>query len=238
MRLGPKLAAVVAAAFAGAAGVGAYLDWIWWPVYSGLMLTLAAIAILAVAGSLTLIARHHGRVRRVGFVTIAIGVGLLAGQNLGPSREPLIHQFGGTMTLRLEAPVVAVATGPADCTNVARATEFSVTGDSNMTLDTADRPFVMVYVNVGDRWKAIDGVPRKDGVRLDLGLEGRLATEAGKPVATQMQATPSSTVVATFGNAGGSIHFANLVARTGPDSTGEQMDLAETLEWTCGEVQP
>jgi len=32
------------------------------------------------------------------------------------------------------------------------------------------------------------------------------------------------------------MRFADLVAQNGLDFTGQSMDLAGTLEWTCGEV--
>ncbi len=129
-----------------AAVLGAYVDWIWWPVYSGLMLTIAALAILLVGAIVAFVGR--ATVRWIGLVVLAVGIGLVAGQNLGPSREPLIYQPGGTMTLRLESPIIASATSPADCTNVGSETEFQVTGDPNMRLDTSDHPFVFVYLNV------------------------------------------------------------------------------------------
>jgi hypothetical protein len=226
--------------FAVAAIVGAYLDWIWWPVYSGLVITLAAGAILFVGGVLALIGRgiHSGIVRRIALVVLVVGVGLVAGQNLGPSREPLINPSGGTITLRLESPVVGVATGPANCTNVASATEFAVSGDPNIRLDTPDRPFVSIYLDVGDRWQVLRDTLRKDGVRLDIGVTAELVSDAGKPSTIGMQAAESSTLKSTFSNAGGSIRFANLVAQSGPDFNGQSMDLAGTLEWTCGAAPP
>jgi hypothetical protein len=226
--------------FVVAAIVGAYLDWIWWPVYSGLVITLAAGAILFVGGVLALIGRgiHSGIVRRIALVALAVGIGLVAGQNLGPSREPLINPSGGTMTLHLESPVVGVATGPANCTNVASATEFAVSGDPNIRLDTPDRPFVSIYLDVGDRWQVLRDTLRKDGVRLDIGVTAELVSDAGKPSTIGMQAAESSTLKSTFSNQGGSIRFAGLVAQSGPDFNGQSMDLAGTLEWTCGAAPP
>jgi len=229
---------IAAIVFVVAAIVRAYLDWIWWPeAYGGgLMITLAAGAILLVGGILALIRR--GIVRRIALVVLAVGIGLVAGQNLGLSREPLINEGGGTMTLRLESPVVGVATSPADCTNVASATEFQVSGDPNMRLDTPDRPFVSVYFNVGDCWRVLRDTPRKDGILLNIGITGALVSDAGKPSPIGMQATESSTLESTFSNEGGSIRFAGLVAQSGADYSGESMDLAGTLEWTCGAVLP
>ena len=232
------LIAIGAIVFAVAAIVGAYLDWLWWPVAygGGLLIALAAGAILLVGGIVALVGR--GIVRRGALVVLALGLGIVAGQNLGPSREPLIYQSGGTMTLRLESPFVGVATGPVDCTNVASATEFQVSGDPNNRLDTPDRPFVSVYVDVGDRWRVLGDRPRKDGVRLNIGLTGALVTDNGKPGSIGMQATESSALSSTFGNQGGSIRFAQLAPQGGPDFTGESVDLSGTLEWTCGPVSP
>jgi hypothetical protein len=124
------------------------------------------------------------------------------------------------------------------CTNVASATEFQVSGDPNMRLDTPDQPFVSVYLDVGDRWQVLRDGPRKDGVLLDIGIMGALVTDAGKPGAIGMQATDSSTLESTFSNSGGSIRFAHLVARSGPDFTGGSMDLAGTIVWTCSASRP
>ena len=221
----------VALIFAFASVLGAYLDWIWWPVYSGITITIAAIVILVPAGPIAAIGR--GKVRSLGVIALVVGMGLLAGQNLGPSREPLIQSFNGTMTVHLDTPVVATASGSASCSTVASGTEISVSGDPNMQLDTPDQPLLSVYLNKGDRWEANDNAPRKNGVRLELGLDGRLVPADGKPVATEMQVGPSSTVVVSFSNTAGSIRFADLVAKTGPDSTGDSIDISGLIEWTC-----
>jgi len=49
-----------------------------------------------------------------------------------------------------------------------------------------------------------------------------------------MDAGPSSTLVSSFTNEGGSIAFSNLEPRVHPDLTGEPMELVGTVEWTCG----
>lgn len=38
-----------------AAVVGAYVNWLWWPVYSGLMITLVAIGLLLVGGFVAIV---------------------------------------------------------------------------------------------------------------------------------------------------------------------------------------
>ncbi len=222
--------------------MGAYGGWILWDQEaSGIMIPIGAIALLLIGGVLVLVSRFVGRVvlRRVALVLVAAAVGLLVGYGIGPKREPLIQQFGGTLTLHLESPVVADATGPVYCTNVASATEFNISGDPNNRLETPDRPFVSVYVNVGDRWEILRDVPRKDGVLLNIGITGVLVTDpSGKPGTVGMQATEASTLESKFSNEGGSIRFANLAPQTGFDYNGESMDLAGTLEWTCGSPAP
>jgi hypothetical protein len=215
-----------------AAGVvGAWIDWLWWPVYVGLTLTLAAIAITIVGGILALIPRRP--VRLVGVVVLAVGIGLLLGQNLGPSREPLLVR-DGSITIRLEAPYQAMATGPATCSTVESGTEFSIYGDPNLRLDTAGEPFVMIATDTGNRWRVRSDAPTKDGVLLQIGITQALVAEDGKPSTTGMQATPSSTLESTFTPDAGRIRFAGLSPMTGVDYNGDSIDLAGTVEWTCG----
>ena len=219
--------------FALATAVAAYLDWLWWPVAygGGLLLTLAAALFLLVGGIATLVGR--GIVRRLALLVLAVGVGMVAGLGLGPSREPLIQQFGGTITMHLTAPVVAVATGAVECTNVASATEFNVSG----RLQHPPRhPRQSLHLHLREHGGSLATVDesRKDGVRLTIGVTGALVTDAGKPGTIGMQATESSTLESRFSNTGGSIRFGHLAAQTGPDFTGDSMDLAGTLDWTCG----
>ena len=119
------LAAVLLIAFGLAAILGAYLDWVWWPVYWGIALTVVALPICLIGAVLAAFGR--GLLRRIGLVILVIGVGLLAGQNLGPSRAPLLYA-DGSMTVVLDGPIVATASGPASCQNVADGTEISVAG--------------------------------------------------------------------------------------------------------------
>ena len=138
-------------AFVLAAIVGAYLDWIWWPVMHGVAITVATNLILitgaVVAGS------GRGLVRRTGLVILVVGIGVLAGQNLGPSRAELLVG-DGTLALTLDSPVPASGSGGASCNTVADGTEISVGGDANMALDLPDEPFVSVWFEKGDRWQA------------------------------------------------------------------------------------
>jgi hypothetical protein len=222
-------------AIAVAALVGAYIDWIWWPVYQGLLLAFAAVAILVVGAIIAIVG--SGIVRPIGLIVVSVGVGLVAGQNLGPSREPLIHTTGGAMILRLESPVVAEASGPADCTNVGSETEFQVSGGPRLELKPAERVVDQVYVTVGDRWDAIDDAPRKDGVRLDIAVTDLKIPDSGAPVMVVMGATGSSSLESTFSSEGGSLRFARLEPQSIDGmGGGAPVDLVGTIEWSCGEV--
>ncbi|MEO8207690.1 MAG: hypothetical protein ABI598_01550 [Chloroflexota bacterium] len=231
----------VVAAFLLAILAGAYGGWILWDQEaSGIMIPIGAIALLLIGGLLAMVSLDVGRVplRRVALVLVAAAVGLLVGYGVGPKREPLIQQFGGTLTLHLESPVVADATGPSTCLNVASGTEFYVGDDSNLRLETPDSPFVTIWIDSGDRWQVQNNSPRKNGVLLHIGISGALVTDAGKPSTIGMQATESSTLASTFSKKGGSIRFADLAPQTSADFNGESMNLAGTIEWTCGPAAP
>ena len=234
---GPFTVFVIAAAgFGLGALAGAYLNWLWWEIGSRPLATILGVAILIVGCIVALIPR--GIVRRIGLLILALGFGLLAGQNLGPSREPLISQSGGTMTLRLEAPVVAVATGSADCTNVASETEFSVQGSLDQPPGPLGSP-TGISIQLGDRFSYPRDNSRTDRVRLEIEVITELVPGSIKVLERiGMEATETSTLESTFSNEGGSIRFADLAALGGPVYTGESMDLAGTLEWTCGAALP
>ena len=212
----------------GAAVVGAWLDWLWWPVYSGIVITLVAVALLIVGGLIAVIPRR--RVRQTGFVLLTIAAGLLVGQVFGPSREELIVTEG-TMTLTLDSPTAETSSIMATCSLVPSGTEFSISGDPNMRLD--DGSFVSVYINRGNRWEVLRDVPRTNGVRLEIAVMGELVTD-DKPTAVGMQSVPSSTITSTLTNEGGRVEFARLSPMTGIDYSGESLDLSGTIEWSCG----
>ena len=234
---GPLTVFVIAAVgFGLGASAGAYLNWFWWEIGYRPLATILGVAILIVGYIVALIPR--GIVRRIGLLILAVGFGLLAGQNLGPGREPLISQSGGTMTLRLESPVVAVATGSADCTNVASETEFSVLGSLDQPPGQLGSP-TGISIQLGDRFSYPRDNSRTDRVRLEIEVITELVPGSIKLLnRIGMEATESSTLESTFSNEGGSIRFADLVALGGPGYTGESMDLAGTLEWTCGAALP
>jgi hypothetical protein len=230
-RPGRVMIMITVIAFALAAVVGAYLDWRFWVEVTGggLLVSLVAIVILVTSGLVAVLSR---RVRRIAIVAFAVGLGVIAGQVGGPSREPQIVQTG-TMTIHLTSPFIAVASGAASCQNVASGTEFQVGNDENARFDTSDGEFVSVFINKGDRWEVLSDAPRKDGVRLDIRITPTSIPISGKPGTSGMQADSSSPLTSTFSNTGGSIQFSNLVVQTGADFSGEAMNLAGTIDWTC-----
>jgi hypothetical protein len=223
--------AVLAIVGIAAAVVGAWLDWRWWPVYSGLTITLVAIGLLVVGALLALIPRRP--IRRAGLVVFIAAIGALLGQNLGPTREDLILAEG-TVTLSLERPFAETATAAATCNNVASGREISMNGDANMRL--SDRSFVSVYVDSGDRWEVRSDAPRSNGVRLQIDITPERVSDDGRPVGVGMQATPSSTVDLELTDEGGRVRFADLEPMADVDHNGDSMDLAGTIEWTCHPV--
>ncbi len=227
---------IAAAGFLLGTLVGAYLNWFWWEIGYRPLTTILALATLVVGGVVWMIGR--GMARRIALVVLAVGFGVLAGQSLGPGREPLLNHSAGTLTLRLHSPVAAVTTGSADCTTVASANEILVVGALDQPPGQLGSPDTIV-VQLGDRWAFPRDTSRPDRVRLEVGVTTQLVPGSIK-VLTKigMEATPSSTLEATFSNEGGSIRFANLAAVGGPAFTGEAMDLAGTLEWTCGPTLP
>jgi len=227
------VALVIVAAVAAVAG--AVFHWQLWDGESAavLMLGVASLLVLAVIVGVTgLLARV--RPLRIGAVVLLVaGIGMVVGIVAGPSREPLMQQFGGTMTLTLDSPVAATATGPADCTNVASGTEFSVSGDANMRLETPDRPFVMVFANGGDRWAARSDAPRSDGIRFQIEIQPQAVPADGKPTSGVYVATSASKVETTFDRDGGRIRFSGLAPQV---TSMPVMPYEGTLEWTCGPV--
>jgi hypothetical protein len=224
-----------------AAAVGAYLDWQWWHPTSGIMITIAAGAVLLLAGVVAL-----GRTPSTRMVSMAIGtvgIGLLLGQNLGPSREaPILGS--GTITLQLIEPAgAAEVTGRADCNLTASGDSFAVWGDPNIRLEVGDqelrdRDFVGISITAGDMWEA-GAEPRPDGIGLSLLVGGGgPIPEDGAPSEVMMASAASSELEGTIDQRSGSIRFSGLVVHptyeTGAGT--EPMDLAGTVSWTCEEL--
>jgi hypothetical protein len=230
---------VIAAAliFVVAAGLGAIGDWYWWPVYSGIVITLAAAAILLVAFVLAVIPRT-----RIASLLVAMaGIGLIAGQNLGPSR-PVLQPYEGTMTVTLTTPRATSGSLPIWCSMDASGAELSVSGESDVRLDIlpddpavpADvdqREFFFVSLTVGDRWQQ-GATPRPDGVRLSTIIG---SVKADDPE-TRMSSAPSSTLDLTRSGTGGTLSFGGLVVEATDQPARDPIDLAGTLTWDCGDA--
>jgi hypothetical protein len=242
MRRTPWLPVVILALLGiVAAAIGAYLDWQWWHPTSGIMVTIAAAAALLLAGAVAL-----GRTpvtRMVSMAIGAIGIGLLLGQNLGPSREtPLLGS--GTVTLQLSEPAdAAEVTGRADCNLTASGDNFAIWGDPNIRLevgdqDPHDRDFVGISITAGDMWQA-GAEPRTDGIGLSLLVGGGgPIPEDGAPSEVMMASALTSEIEGTVDQRSGSIRFSGLVVHPTYEAgaAAEPRDLAGTVSWTCEEI--
>jgi hypothetical protein len=218
-----------------AAAIGAYLDWLWWHPTQGIVVTLVAIGVILLAGLLFLFRRSF--TTRLAFIGLAIGVGLVIGQWLGPSREPLAGT-DGTMTMRLDGPVQAEATGRALCQTVASGQELYVSQDINSRLELDGVqpeafPFVSGSFSRGDRWQPDQG-RREDGLVVTVYMNSAVEPAAG-PTELYLHSDPSSTLEASEGGNNGSVRFSGLVVRSGEVEAilGVDGDVTGTLEWTC-----
>lgn len=223
--------------FLAAAGAGAYLDWIWWQHYSGLVITLAGGGLLLLAILPAIVPRG----RPIALLVAAIGLGLLAGQNLGPSR-PTLQATTGHVTVTLSSPRATTGSARATCAMDDGARELQVSGDPNLRLDIFpdnpaappdidQREFVGVYLSVGDRWEPV----RADEKALEL-IIGRVEGDASE---TRLMADNTSILALDWTADGGTGRFEGLIRDTrAPEATGEFAELAGTVEWTCGSDGP
>jgi hypothetical protein len=223
--------------FGMAAGLGAIGDWVWWPVYDGIVITLAAGGILLFAVVLAVIPRT----RTTGLLVAMVGVGLIAGQNLGPSR-PALQSYEGTMTVSLTSPRASSGTLSAWCSMDAAGAELSVSGDTDVRLDIlpddptipADidqREFLFVGLSIGDRWRQ-GATPRSDHVVL-WAMVGSVKVDHPE---TRMSSAPGSTLELVRSGSRGTLSFSGLVAEPAERPTGDPIDLAGTLSWDCGDA--
>ncbi len=219
-----------------AAAIGAYLDWLWWHPSEAIVITLVAIAAILLAGLLFLFRRTL--TTRLAFIGLAIGVGLLLGQWIGPSREPLTVSTG-TMTLTLGGPVQGVATGPADCSTVPSGEELQVTMDPNTRLEIPGvepqaYPFVSSTFAFGDRWQPDEG-SRDDGLVVSIYMNAALVPADGAPTELWLDSDPSSTIEHRQTGNNEIVQFSGLAVTSGEVAAilGTDGDVTGTLEWTC-----
>jgi hypothetical protein len=233
---GQSMALLVVVGVAAAA-IGAYLDWLWWHPTQGIVVTLVAIGAILLAGLLFLLRRSL--TTRLAFVGLAIGIGLLVGQWLGPSREPLILG-SGRMTLHLTGPIQADASGQADCQMVASGEELQVSMDPNTRLEIEglepqERPFVSGTFAYGDRWQPDEG-RRDDGLVLSISMGAAFEPASGPIPELLLHSAPSSSLEAgELGNSG-AVQFSELVVSQGDAESilGVDGDVTGILEWRCG----
>lgn len=220
------------------AAAGAYLDWRMWHPMSGIVVTFGALTILLV-GALAWATRVR-RIRPVAFGALAFGVGLVLGQNLGPSRPP-ISLVQGTLTIELTEPAnAAPITGRADCQLTPDGRNFEISGDPNLRIQIGDQPreerdAIQVALARGDMWE-YGAKSRDDGWSLLAVIsDSGPFTDDQVPTSAAMASDPTSELVASGDQRAGSIRFAGLAATDLGlgDAAASPVPLAGTLTWTC-----
>jgi len=233
VRSRPLVLGALVAAFVGSFVAAAYWEWIWWEPYNALLpylgegvLFLTAIVLAAIP-----------RARPFALVAAVAGLGLVAGQIMGPSRAELRHG-DGTVTIHLTAPVAATGSSAATCATSDGGTELQVSGDPNLRMnivpddpaapaDVDQREIVGVFLTVGDRWRRS---VRPDEIAFHL-MVGRV--EAELP-GSSMMAGPSTILSVDWTTRAGRAQFADLVPEArANEHAGPFIDVAGTVEWTC-----
>jgi hypothetical protein len=231
----PLWVAILLVIAGAAAVVGAYLDWLWWHPAKGILVTLVAIGALLLAGVLAALRRRATTPVALG--ALALGVGLLLGQAVGPSREAPQLQTG-SMTLRLDSPVAAEVSGRADCQTVPAGDQLQVTGDVNTRLplhgmEPQEYPSVMASVSSGDMWAPETG-RRDDEISLSLYLNAAFVT-GDAPTELWLRSTPSSQLSPSLDGNSGTISFSDLAVTEGDVEAilGVDGNVSGVLEWSC-----
>lgn len=233
----PGLMLLLALLVVAGVTAGVIWDWFNWHPMSAVMMTLAAIVVLLLG--VVLAVTRPRRSRLPGLMVLALGVGIVAGQVLGPSR-PELAIAEGALTMAVDQPASAEGTGVATCQWSAARDELQVSGDSNLRVDLLppiedapsdldQRAFVAVSITVGDRWP--DGVvARSDNIDLWLSVGGVTDGDAEVTLAT----SDASTLEVSWTPEGGSARFAGLVdATTGAAVGAPLVGLAGTITWAC-----
>lgn len=233
----PRVLLLLALLVVTGVAAGATWDWFNWHPMDAVLMTLAAIVVLVVGGVLAVV-RLRGS-RPAGLLVLALGVGMVAGQVLGPSR-PELAIAEGSLAMAMDQPAPAEGTGVATCQWSDARDELQVSGDHNLRIDLLppiegappdidQRAFVLVSITVGDRWR--DGVvARRDNIDLWLSVGG--VADGAEEVA--LAASDASTLEVSWTPEGGSARFAGLVdATTGGAAQAPLAGLAGTITWTC-----
>lgn len=215
---------------------GAYLDWLWWHPTSGILVTIVAGGLLVLAALAW--STRWAPIRPAVLGVSAFAIGLLLGQNFGPSRPP-ITLTAGRVDLQLTEPAGAQPTGGrADCQLTPDGQNFEISGDPNVRIEIGDQPreeqdAVQISIAKGDMWQY--GEPRNDGWSLIVAVsDSGPFTDDDIPGLWFMESGPSSELVATGTQAAGSIRFGSLVLdATQSQGADQPLELSGTLEWTC-----
>lgn len=231
---------LVVLAAAGAA-MGAYLDWRMWHPTSGIVVTIGAVGLLIV-GALAWTSRWRP-IRPVAYGVLAFGIGVLLGQNLGPSRPP-ISQASGTVTIQLSEPAdAAPITGRADCQLTPDGNNFQINGDPNLRLQIGDEPVeqrdpIQVALARGDMWE-YGAETRSDGwsLLLIIGDAGPFSDDE-VPTEAAMATDASSDLTASGDQHAGSVRFSGLAGKDIGLGVSDTVELSGTLSWTCDGPAP
>jgi len=225
----PLVLLVLAALAIVAALGGAYLDWIWWHPMRAITTTLIAIGLIVV-GVVGLLIRVRP-VRFVGLGALAVGIGLIAGQVLGPVRE-LPTQSEGTMHVSLSRPAQVELDLPAMCQTVSTFDNLDVSADDMGALTLEDGTHsMMIRVTIGDMWPS--STPRDDRLSVDVIVSPVAIAADGFPVETRMASNSASDLQATVGQLDGSIAFDRLALAAGSSAGTAPIDVAGRVDWTC-----
>ena len=231
-----RLALLVVPLLAGVL-VGGYLDWRWWHPTSGILITIVAIGLLVLAALGWAV---RWKPIRPAVLSIAVfAIGLLLGQNFGPSRPP-IDLAAGTLSIQLTEPADAQPTsGRADCQLTPDGQNFEIGGDPNIRLAIGDQPHeeqdtLQLSVARGDMWQY--GEARSDGWSLIVAVsDSGPFTDEQMPGLWYFESTAASELVATGTQSAGSMTFDGLVLdATQSQGVDQALDLSGTIEWDCG----
>jgi hypothetical protein len=143
------------------------------------------------------------------------------------------------MTLHLDGPIQADATGEASCQTVPSGEELQVSMDVNTRLQiegtpAQELPFVSSSFAFGDRWQPDQG-SREDGLVVSIYMNAAMVPADGAPTELFLDSDPSSTLEADDPGYSGSLRFAGLVVTSGEVEAilGTSGDVTGTLAWDC-----
>ncbi len=216
--------------------VGAYLDWMWWHPTSGILVTILAGGLLVL--SVLAWSSRWQPIRPVVLWVAAFAIGMLLGQNFGPSRPP-ISLVSGRLTVELTVPAGAQpADGRADCQLTPDGENFEISGDPNIRIEIGDQPReeqdnLQISIARGDMWQY--GEPRSDEWSLIVVVSDTGPfTDEEVPGMWYMTSNASSKLVGDGTQEAGSLTFDGLVLNASQSQgVDEALDIGGTITWSC-----